>query len=643
MSAITGIIHFNNEPLSIEHGLGLMKNLQKYPADDIQVWHKENVFLGCHAQWITPESIGEQLPFYDYERKLVITADAIIDNREELFDSLQVNMTLRKSMADSQLILLAYEKWGEDSPKYLVGDFAYIIWDEKKRILFGARDFSGNRTLYYYKNHKLFTFCTVIRPMFSLPYIEKQINEQWLAEYLSIPVNYESTDLFSTVYKNIEQLPPSHTITITNGEASLARYSTLMKNEKLKLKSNAEYEEAFREVYKKAIKARLRTHQKVGAHLSGGLDSGSVVGFAARDLLKENKKLHTFSYVPVQGFVDWTHKSRIADERPYIQSTVNYVGNIDTNFLDFAERSPLTEIDEWLDMLEMPYKFFENTYWLNGIYEEAQKQGIGVLLNGQRGNWTVSWGPALDYQAMLLKKLKLIRFYSELKQYSRNLGVNTSKVFKVVKKIAFPSLNSSESNSEHFPVIINSDFARRMNVYEKLSSKDVDLTGTNFADVYEIRKRHFEDLYYWNITGTYGTKLSLRYSLWDRDPTNDLNVIRFCLSVPEGQFVQNGLGRALIRRATKNILPDNVRLNQQVRGVQGSDGVHRMAPFWNEFIAELKQLSEDPLMCELLNMDTIRAAILKIQNEAQPEFAFDFDFRILMRSLIVYRFMKKAI
>lgn len=63
MSAITGIIHFNNEPVSIEHGMRLMSDLQKYPADDIQIWHKENVFLGCHAQWITPESVGEQLPF----------------------------------------------------------------------------------------------------------------------------------------------------------------------------------------------------------------------------------------------------------------------------------------------------------------------------------------------------------------------------------------------------------------------------------------------------------------------------------------------------------------------------------------------------------------------------------------------------
>lgn len=645
MSAITGIIHFNNEPISIEHGTRLMSELQKYPADDIQIWHKENAFLGCHAQWITPESVGEQLPFYNYEKQLTITADAIIDNRDELFEKLQVDYSDRKNMTDSELILLSYQKWGEAAPKYLVGDFAFMIWDEKKQILFGARDFSGSRTLYFYRGEEKFAFCTIINPLFTLPYIEKKLNEQWLAEFLAIPVNFESVDPSSTVYKTIEQIPPSHTIIVKNGEQILSRYYTPINEKMLQLKSNEEYEEAFLEVYQSAIRSRLRTHHQVGAHLSGGLDSGSVASFAAKDLRTVNKRLHTYSYVPVEGFVDWTHRSRIADERPFIQSTVKYVGNIKEHYLDFAGRSPLSEIDDWLEILEMPYKFFENTFWLRGIYEKAQSEGVGVLLNGQRGNWTVSWGPALDYQAMLLKKLSWACFFRELNSYSKNIGVKKSRVFSVVRKKAFPFLNriSSSKNQIVFPKIINPEFANRMNVFEKLLEHDVDITGTSSTDAYEIKKKQFEELYYWSITGTYGSKLSLRYSLWDRDPTNDLRVVQFCLSVPEEQYVQNGLDRALIRRATKNYLPDKVRLNQLTRGVQGSDGVYRMAHQWEEFIEELKRLSEDSSISEFLNMEVIRDSISKIKEEPRPEYAFDLDFRILMRSLIVYRFIKRFI
>ena len=112
---------------------------------------KESVALLSHTQWITSESVGEKLPYYDYEKQLAITADAIIDNREELVDQLQIKDIYKTKITDSELILLAYHKWGEEAPKFLVGDFAFVIWDEKQQKLFGARDFSGNRTLYFSK------------------------------------------------------------------------------------------------------------------------------------------------------------------------------------------------------------------------------------------------------------------------------------------------------------------------------------------------------------------------------------------------------------------------------------------------------------------------------------------------------------
>jgi asparagine synthase (glutamine-hydrolysing) len=644
MSAIAGIIHLKKEPVPFEHGRNIMKGLEKFPADDIQVWHKHNAFIGNHAQWITPESVGEQQPFYDSERQCVITADAIIDNREELFEKLQVERSKQKHMPDSQLILLAYYKWGEESPRHLVGDFAYMIWDVREQTLFGARDFSGSRTLYYYKDDERFAFCTTIMPLFTLPGVKKELNEEWMAEFLAIPLNFESVDPSSTTYKNISQLAPSHSITINEGRIRLSRYCYLMEGKNiLKLKSNEEYEEAFRDIFDKAVKSRIRTHHSVGAHLSGGLDSGSVASFAAKELKKQNKELNTFSYVPVEGFKDWTHKSRVANETPFIKATVNHVGNINDQYLSFDERNPFTEIDEWLETMETPYKFFENTYWLRGIYEQAQLNNIGVILNGQRGNWTISWGPALEYYAVLIKKLKWISLYKELNQFSKNIRGKKSKIFTAARKKAFPTLTSLVNFDEpfHFPMIINQHFANKTNVFDKLKDHNIDISLSQLPSAYETRKRQFEQLYYWSITGTYGAKFSLRYSVWDRDPTNDLRLIKFCLSVPEDQFVHRGLDRSLVRRATKEYLPDEVRLNMRSRGVQGTDGVHRMSSYWSTFIEELEQMSGDPNAHAFLNETVIKEAIIKIKNEPTPELAFDLDFRVLMRSLIVYRFLNK--
>ncbi|MDN3362361.1 lasso peptide isopeptide bond-forming cyclase [Priestia megaterium] len=644
MSAIAGIYHSKNEPVPVEHVGGIMGALQKYPANDIKVLHKGNIFLGCHAQWITPESVGEQLPYYDYERQLAITADAIIDNRDELFEKLQVERGRRKTLPDSQLILLAYQKWEEETPKHLIGDFAFMIWDEKKHKLFGARDFSGARTLYYYHTQQQFAFCTTIEPLLTLSYIEKQLNEQWLAEYLAIAGMIDAADASITPYKKIRQVPPSHSISVTEGRVILTKYCSLTSETKLNLKSNEEFVEAFQEVFQKAVTSRLRTHLNVGAQLSGGLDSGAVVSFAAKDTREKNKKLHTFSYIPPKDFVDFTPKQLIPNERPFIQSTVKYVGGIKDYYLDFAERSSYSEIDSLLATMEMPYKFFENSFWLKGMFEKSHDEGIGVLLSGDRGNFTISWGYALEYYAVLLKRLKWFRLLQELNQYSQNTGGARLRMLPVIARVGFPVIDKlfSQGTSYQLPKLLNQEFAVKTGVFTKLKEYGIDQTGWfPDADIYEERKRHFEDVFQWNAGNTLAAKLSLRYSVWKRDPTNDLRVVRFCLSLPEEQYVQNGLDRALIRRSTKDLLPDKVRLNQRTRGVQGVDWVHRMIPHWDAFTDEVEQLSTDKRILEFLDGQVIKTALLKIKQGVQPECATDPDYKILMRSVIIYRYIKK--
>lgn len=643
MSAIAGILHFNNELIPDSHCKGLMEALEKYPADDIQLWKNRNIFLGCHAQWITPESVGEQLPHYDYEKQLAITADAIIDNREELFEKLGVKYEDRKIMPDSQLILLAYVKWGEDSPKHLIGDFAFMIWDERKNQLFGARDFSGSRTLYYYHNGQQFVFCTTIMPFFYLPYLKKELNEEWLAGFIAVPDMTDEVNGELTVYKNIVQLPPAHSIVIHNMKGiSVSRFCNLIPDKKLNLKSSAAYEEAFCEIFQQAVSEKSRTFKKVGARLSGGLDSGSVAGFAAPTLKKNNKTLFTYSYVPVKSFVDWTPKSRIANETPYIKSTVKYVENIEDYYLDFEGKSPLTEIDTLLETMEMPYKFFENSFWLNGIYEKARNDGVGILLNGERGNYTISWGPALDYYATLLKRFKWIKLYKEAHKFSINNRSGRKLTLQQVGQKAFPfvkKFNNSE-NECGFPMMINPSFAQRTGIFDKVQRLGKDVTGTQLPSIYKSKKQQFDNVFSWNINGTVGTKQSLKYCLWDRDPTNDLRIVKFCLLVPENQYVQNGIDRALIRRSTKNYLPDNVRMNFQTRGIQGSDGIHRMKDSWNIFVNEIDQLCKDSIVSNILNIPEIKKALSNMRENVQNNSVYEFDFKVLMRSLIVYRFIK---
>jgi asparagine synthase (glutamine-hydrolysing) len=645
MSAITGILNLSQQGIALDHATSLMNSFEKYPSDDKKTWVKDNLFFGCHAQWITPESVGEKVPYYDYERQLGITADAIIDNRDELFERLQIEKGLRQSISDSQLILLAYHKWGEVVPKYLIGDFAFMLWDEKNQKLFGARDFSGSRTLHYYHDKSRFVFSTIMEPLFTLPFIRKELNEDWLAEFLAIPGMIESVDMSSTVYKSIKQIPPSHSITVIGNNIEVTKYNVIDFDNKITLNSNEEYEEAFRNVFQKAVVSRLRTYGEVGAQLSGGLDSGSVVGFAAKELAGQNKQLHTFSYIPEKGFIDWTPYYYLPDERTFITETVNYVGDINDKYMSFDGRNSFSEIDDLLEVMEMPYKFFENSFWLKGINETAQKQGIKILLNGARGNHSISfgsWSLTIHYYTKLLKKLRWFQLYNQLGLYCKNFKTGKKLMVPVVLKKAFPLINGNKEKRDFEPtLLINPFLAEKTNVFDKLKDFGVDPTGNVAKSEYELRNDHFKQLFSWNKTGTVGTKLSLKYSLWDRDPTNDLRVIRFCLAVPNEQYVVDGLERSLIRRATKGILPDKVRLNQKVRGIQAADVIHRMTPSWPSFINELENLTKDSVVSDLLNIKAIKKAINNLGGQPKPEYLFDDDFRLLTRSLIVYRFIKK--
>jgi asparagine synthase (glutamine-hydrolysing) len=277
---------------------------------------------------------------------------------------------------------------------------------------------------------------------------------------------------------------------------------------------------------------------------------------------------------------------------------------------------------------------------LEEIYREAREKEVGVLLTGQRGNWSVSWGPILEYYALLFKRVQWLKLNQELNAFSKNLGgIKKKRILSDVLRRALPSFSTTNSSTP-FPVFINNNLANKTSVYEILKQNEIDKYGLEFPSVYQMRDNQFSRLYYWNTTGTYGAKLSTKYGLVDRDPTNDLRVIKFCLSIPEEQYVQNGYSRSLIRRVTKDLLPDSVRLNLQTKGIQGADSIHRMKSNWSSFICELEELKKHPAIHELISMDVFNQCLLSVKENAKPELAFEFDFKILMRVLILYRFLK---
>ena len=140
MSGILGIINLDRQPVDQLDLDRMLQVLAHRGPDGKRIWADGSVGLGQLMLCTTPESVTEQLPWKDPQSGLCITADARIDNRSELSVALSLETSIAKQSPDSQLILKAFGKWGENCVDHLLGDFAFAIWDSSNRYLFCARD-----------------------------------------------------------------------------------------------------------------------------------------------------------------------------------------------------------------------------------------------------------------------------------------------------------------------------------------------------------------------------------------------------------------------------------------------------------------------------------------------------------------------
>ncbi len=255
-------------------------------------WTGEQAGLGFLSLHTTPESFHERMPAsLGIAPHLFIAADARIDNRDELFHALRVPARGRARTPDSSLILLAYERWGAECVKRLLGDFSFAIWDARERLLFCARDPLGCRPFYYHPGDRTFFFASDIRGV--LAGVESpRLNEPLLAAHLQMRAYYARKAL--TFYENILKLPAGHTLLLAGGTLRLNRYWS---PENVPERSGAA-EGELRDLFRQAVECRLRSAFPIAAHLSGGIDSSAVTLQAARLLHTQGRQLAAFSWSP---------------------------------------------------------------------------------------------------------------------------------------------------------------------------------------------------------------------------------------------------------------------------------------------------------------------------------------------------------
>ena len=252
----------------------MLRALEIYGADRSAFVEDGPFAMGSHLLRLLPEDQWDHQPLRPGDSKGRLVADARIDNRETLARELDISAGAAAELADSDFVMKAWERWGEDSVKHLIGAFAFAVWQPEKKRLFIARDPIGERPLYFCQVGGLFAFASMPGGLLTLPGVDMSLDEEMLALYVALLPQPPGRTLF----RHIQKVAQGHSMTITPGGVTQRQYWKIGDTRALRLPNDAEYLEAFRQCFDEAVRCRLRTTGGIGTELSGGLDSSSGNG-----------------------------------------------------------------------------------------------------------------------------------------------------------------------------------------------------------------------------------------------------------------------------------------------------------------------------------------------------------------------------
>jgi len=410
MSGIAGIIHFDGNPVEPGQVEAMTASMHYRGPDGINHWRRGNVALGQCMLRTTPESLEETQPLTNEDESLVLVMDGRVDNWEELRRELLGKGAVLRTRADAELVLRAYEVWGQDCLDHMEGDFALVIWIARRQEAFCARDRVGNKPFNYHWNGRTLVFASELHPILALPWVPDVLNQETLAEYLGT----EWYSLDETLWQGVLRLKPSHFMAATGqGSLPLHRYWTPDLHQTLPCRTDEDYIDHYRALFTDVVRRMSRSLAPVACEVSGGLDSSAI--FAVAETLGQQGVL------PAPGLEGYTldfSGNPTADEMVYARAVGTHLGRI------IHEVTPAHMPLDWYRETARLYRGFPD--YPNGamglsIAEMARLRGSRVLLSGTGGDeWA---GGCRLYYAEAVAGLRLGELFTLIQQDAREAGV----------------------------------------------------------------------------------------------------------------------------------------------------------------------------------------------------------------------------
>jgi asparagine synthase (glutamine-hydrolysing) len=593
MSGIFGIFQLNNTPVDSADLEKMAQAMRHWGPDGRGQIQAGPVGLGQLMLHNTPQAHLELLP-RQTANGLLLTAEARLDNRSELCQIFAIPHPNRGQTTDSQLIELAYEKWGEDCPDHLLGDWSFAVWNPQSQRLFIARDHYGITSLYYFQDATRFLFASSREALLALG-VPRRLNELYLAKVL---ISWPANPGDRTIDLDIYRLRPACTMTITQAETAVRQYWHLEDTPELNLPSFEDYVAGFLEIYTEAVNCRLHSSKSVGVTLSGGLDSGSVAALAARALQYQGKQLPAYTAVPLYDVKNTVGPNHFGDETEFARETANFYANIDHHLLTASQTSPIEGIRRILTLRNEPDHAGANFFWITDLLQTAKQQGIGTLLTGQGGNATISWTGA--------------PYLTSFRQLQQKDGWKAAIKHQlppfILRTLRLRNLKRTNWRNS----AIQADFAQRANLVAlQLASIGQDVTlPESIKTPRELRYAIIEPNN--ALPGAIWSEIGAGFGMEVRDPTLDKRILTYAISIPDHFFVgSDGQDRWLIRTAMNKLLPEKIRLATQ-RGRQAADIGQRLVQTRSEVEQLLDKLNQ-PEVKNYIDLTKLEAVWTRLQ------------------------------
>ncbi len=580
MSVQFGRWNFDGKPVDREYLEKVSPLIAPYGPDGAGSYSKGNISILYGAFHTTKESRRESQP-HATSSGAFITWDGRLDNRTELIGQLGDLVTAHST--DVETVSAAYEYWREDCFAMLIGDWALSIWNPHTRSLILAKDPIGTRHLYYAFDDKQVSWSTILDPLVLLAGKTFALCEEYIAGWFSF---FPAVHL--SPYVGIHSVPPSSSVLIRAEKHIVTKYWDFDPDKKIRYRTDAEYEEHFRAVFRESVRRRLRSDSPILAELSGGMDSSSIVCMADTIIaqgIAETPRLDTVSYYN-DAEPNW-------NERPYFTKVEEKRGHTGCH-IDVGKEKCLK--------FELESGHFAAIPGCGRRLDETAKQfaaclisqGNRVILSGIGGDEVMGGVPTATPELEdLLARGHFLMLAHQLKLWALNKRKPWFYLFLEAAREFFPPSLVGIPMSKRPAPWLNPVFVKRnrsaMRGYEnrlKLCGPLPSFQG-NISTLAVLQRQ----------LGCDAPQSEPPYER--RYPYLDRTFLEFTYAVPREQLVRPGQRRSLMRRALIGIVPQEL-LNRKRKAFVARAPMAAVSSEW----ARLVEITEDLVTSSLGIVDS---------------------------------------